>query len=108
MRAALPENLPKTLVYEALAKWNRDFEQLLADLQRLEALHLFPRRWQRQFLKVWRVTLAEIRAWVSFEVVEVLHEAEEREWTRLGRRRRRLEKRSVSDDVSVPMKSSER
>jgi hypothetical protein len=105
MRAAFPENPPKTLVYDALATWNRDYEQVLEDLQRLEALHLFPRRWQSKFLKEWRAALGEIRAWVSFEVVEILHQREEREWTSFGRRRRRLEKLSApSDDVSVPTK----
>jgi hypothetical protein len=49
MRAAFPENPPKTLFYDALATWNRDFEQVLEDLQRLEALRLFPRRWQLNF-----------------------------------------------------------
>jgi hypothetical protein len=83
--AAVSENPLKTLVYDALATLNRDFEQVLEDLQRLEALRVFPRRWQRKFLKSWRATLAETRAWVSFEVVEVLHQTEEREWTRLGR-----------------------
>ena len=109
MHAALPENPPKALVYGALAGFNRDFEQVLDDLQRLEALRLFPRRWQRKFLKQWRATLAETRAWVSFEVVEILHQTEQGEWTRLGRRRRRLEEESASsDDVSVPTKSSVR
>ena len=87
MRAAFPGNPPKTLVYDALATWNRDFEQVLKDLQRLEALHLFPRRWQRQFLKEWRATLEETRAWANFEVIEVLYQREEREWTSFGRRR---------------------
>jgi hypothetical protein len=64
---ALPENRPKTLVYDALATWNRDFEQVLEDLQRLEALRLFPHRWQRKFLKEWRATLEETRAWANFE-----------------------------------------
>jgi hypothetical protein len=105
MRAALPENPPKTLVYDALATWNRDFEQVLDDLQQLEALRLFRHRWQRQFLKEWRATLQETRTWANFEVVEVLHQTEEREWTSLGRRRRRLEELSESsNDVSVPTK----
>jgi hypothetical protein len=68
----------------------------------LEALRLFPRRWQRIFLKQWRATLAETRAWVSFEVVEVLHQSEQREWTRLGRRRQRAEKQSAPDDALLP------
>jgi len=46
MRASLPENRPKALVYDALATLNRDFERVLNDLQRLEELRLFPLRWQ--------------------------------------------------------------
>jgi hypothetical protein len=106
MRAAFPENPPKTLVYDALATWNRDFERVLDDLERLEALRLFRRRWQRKFLKEWRATLEETRAWANFELIEVLHQTEEREWTSFGRRRRRLENLPASsDDVSVPTKS---
>jgi len=109
MGEAFPENRPKALVYDALATWNRDVEQVLDDLQRLEVLRLFPRRWQRNFLKQWRTTLEETRAWVSFEVVEILHQREERDWTRFGRRRPRLEELSASsDDVSVPTKSGMR
>ena len=102
----LPQSSP---VYEALARFNRDFGQVLEDLERLEALRLFPRRWQRKFLKQWRATLAETRAWVSFEVVEILHETEQGDWTRLGRRRRRLEEESASsDDASATTKSGAR
>jgi hypothetical protein len=109
MRAALPENTPKVLVYEALAGFNRNFEQVLQDLERLATLDLFTHRWQRRAFKAWRATLEETRAWANFEVIEVLHQTEEREWTRFGRRRRRLEELSASsDDVSVPTKSSVR
>jgi hypothetical protein len=98
MRAAFPENPPKTPVYEALATLNRDFEQVLDDLQRLEALRLFPRRWQRKFLKEWRATLEETRSWANFEVIEMLYQREEREWVRFARIRQRAEKQSAPDD----------
>jgi hypothetical protein len=91
---AFPPNASKVLVYDAIATLNRDFEQVLSDLERLEGLHIFPRRWQRKFLKVWRATLEETRAWVNFEVVEVLHQKEEREWGSFARTRQRLEKPS--------------
>jgi hypothetical protein len=59
-KQALPAKIaPKVLVYEALATLNRDFEQVLCDLERLEELRLFPRRWQRHFLKAWRASLEE-------------------------------------------------
>jgi hypothetical protein len=109
LQHGFPKNAPNVLVYDALATWNRNVEQVLEDLQRLEALRLFPRRWQRKFLKEWRATLEGTRAWANFEVLEVLHQKEEREWTSLGRRRRRMEKLfASSDDVSVPTKSSGR
>ena len=55
----LSQTAPKVLVYDALATLNRDFEQVVADLERLQGLPIFPRRWQLQFLKVWRATLEE-------------------------------------------------
>ena len=106
---AFPQNTPQVLVYDALAALNRDFQQVLSDLERLEGLRLFPRRWQRNFLKAWRASLEETRAWVSFEVVEILHQREEREWARFGQIRQRLEKTSESPaDVVPPAKASMR
>jgi hypothetical protein len=103
MRATFLQNPPKTLVYDALALLSWDFEQVLDDLQRLEALRLFPRRWQRKFLKTWRATLEETRAWANFEVIEILHQREEREWVAFGRIRQRSEKSSrTAADVSDP------
>lgn len=104
-----PKNAPKVLVYEALATLNRGFEQVLGDLKRLEELRLFPHRWQRKFLKTWRATLEETRAWTNFEVVEILHQREEREWVGFGRSRQRSEKPpEPSSEVLVPTKSSGR
>jgi hypothetical protein len=90
--AAFPKNVPKVHVYDALATLNRDFEQVLADLERLERLRLFPLRWQRKVLKVWRATVEETRASVNFELVEILHQREERDWVGFGAIRQRLEK----------------
>lgn len=73
------------LVYEALATLNQHFEQTLRDLNQLEELCFFPQRWQRKLVKTWRATVEESRAWANFEVLEVLHEEEEREWVRFGR-----------------------
>ncbi len=101
---AFPSNASKVLVYDSIATLNRDFEQVLSDLERLEGLGVFPRRWQRKFLKVWRATLEETRAWVNFEVVEILHQREEREWVHFGRIRRRSEK-SPEPDMPVPTKA---
>jgi hypothetical protein len=105
--AAFFQSVPKVLVYDALATLNRDFEQVLADLERLEGLRLFPLRWQRKVLKAWRAALEETRASVNFEVVEILHQREERDWAGFGRIRQRLEKPSeVPPDRLIPTKSS--
>jgi hypothetical protein len=103
----LSPNVPKVLVYDALAALNRDFEQVLADLERLQGLRLFPLRWQRNVLKAWRAALEETRASVNFEVVEILHQREERDWVGFGRIRQRLEKPSEPPaDRLAPTKSS--
>jgi hypothetical protein len=107
--AAFPKNAPKAQAYEALAALNRDFQQVLGDLDRLEAQRLFPRRWQRTFLKAWRATLEETRAWANFEVVEVLHQIEERDWVRFSRLRQRAEKLfEPAENVLLPSKSRSR
>jgi hypothetical protein len=98
---------PKVRVYEVLATLNRDFEQVLCDLEWLEELHVFPHRWQRKFLKTWRATLEETRAWANFEVVEILHQREEWEWVGFGRIRQRSEKSSgVPSELVAPAKTS--
>ena len=103
------ENPPKTQVYEALATLNRDFDQVLGALQGLEAMRVFPLRWQRKVVKTWRATLEETRAWANFDVIDVLHEREEREWARFGVIRRRSENPSEPPaDVSGPATSSVR
>jgi hypothetical protein len=105
----IPKNVPKRLVNEALATLNRDFEQVLCDLERLKELRVFPHRWQPKFPKTWRATLEEIRAWTNFEVVEMLHQREDQEWISFGRIRQRSEKSSEpSTDMLVPAKSSGR
>ena len=96
------KDAPKPLVYEALADLNRHFEQVLADLERLRALGLFPHRFGRQFLKACQATLAETRAWANFEVVETLHQREERDWARFGRLRQKEEKALRGSNVLLP------
>ena len=93
-RADSAKSYRKAQAYEALAVFNRDVEWVLEDLERLEALGLLPQRWQRRFLKVWRATLEETRAWTNFELVDVLGQKEEREWVRFSRIRLRAEKSS--------------
>jgi hypothetical protein len=89
----VPRDASKTLAYEALAAFNRDVEQVLADLERLGALGLLPEREQHRFLKVCRATLEETRAWANFEWTNVLRQQEEREWARFARIRQREDAR---------------
>jgi hypothetical protein len=86
LHQSFPKNAPKVMVYEALAGFNRNFEQVLLDLERLATWDLFVERWQRRAFKACRATLEEMRASANFEVIEVLHQTEERDWTRLARR----------------------
>jgi hypothetical protein len=82
---------------------------MLCDLERLEELRLFPHCWPRKFLKTWRATLEETRAWANFEVVEILHQREERDWVDFGRIRQRSEKAfQLPADKLIPTKSSGR
>jgi hypothetical protein len=101
-QGGVSEVTPKLLIYEALATLNRDFEQLLCDLERFDELRVFTQRWQRRYLKTWRATLEETRAWANFEVVEVLQQREEREWVGFGRIRQRFEKSSAAPTNRLP------
>ncbi len=80
---------PKLHVYEALHSLNQGFEQVLADLGRLQEFPFF----RREFLKHFQVTVEETRAWANFELVGVMQSREQADWTRFGRLRRRWEKR---------------
>jgi hypothetical protein len=84
-RAGVPRHASKAQAYEALAAFNRDLDQVLADLERLGALGLLPERELRRFLKGCRATLEETRAWSNFEWTDVLRQQEEREWARFAR-----------------------
>jgi hypothetical protein len=102
LHQGFPTNIPKALVYEFLAGFNRNFEQVLQDLERLATLDLFPDHWQRRAFKACRATLEDMRAWANFELIEVLHQREEREWVRFARLRQRAEKQSAHNDVLLP------
>jgi hypothetical protein len=79
----------KLRVYETLHSLNQAFEQVLADLGRLRELHFLHRGLVRQF----QVVVEETRAWANFELVGVLHDREQDDWTRFGRLRRKWETR---------------
>jgi len=71
----------RLLVYESLHALNRDFEQVLADLARLQELGVF----DRYFGNVFPVIVQETRAWANFEVVEALQPLEQEDWPHFGR-----------------------
>ena len=74
----------KSEAYETLHALNQHFEQVLRDLDRLQALGL-----RADLLRHFHVVVEESRAWSNFEVTEVLHETELKDWTRYGRLRRK-------------------
>jgi hypothetical protein len=77
-------------IYESLALIDRSFEQILHEVERIEQLQSSRRQ---SLIKSVRLAVREARAWTLFEVLEIQHEREEREWTRLGRARSREEGR---------------
>jgi hypothetical protein len=98
-RAGVPHDASNTQAYEALAAFNRDVEQVLADLERLGALGVLPKREQHRFLKACRATLEETRAWTNFEFIDVLRQKEEGDWAYFARIHRQAEK---SSDLRSP------
>jgi hypothetical protein len=75
-------------VYESVNVINRSFDQILQELQRLQQVDCFRRKAP---IKSVELAIKEIRAWTMVEILDVLHEREESEWTRFGRRRNREE-----------------
>src|SRR5216684_796376 len=79
----------KLLAYQTLFTLNQAFENVLADLQRLQRLPLF----RREFLQEFQVMVEETRACINFELVEAMHSREQDDWARFGRLRIQWEKR---------------
>ena len=86
------------LIYDSLCTINRSFEQILTELERVEQLD-----WFRGCAPLKAVGLAvrETRAWTISEILDVLHQREERGWMRLGRIRN-------SEDERFPRRASAR
>jgi hypothetical protein len=82
------KNAGGSAIYESLNLVNRGFEQIRQELERIQQRDLFRLR-----APIRSVTSAvkETHAWVLFEILEVLREHEEDEWTRLGHVRSRQE-----------------
>jgi hypothetical protein len=88
----------KLRVSEILYSLNQGFEQVLADLRRLQQFPFF----RREFLGEFRVMVEETRAWANFDVLETMHGRELDDWTRFGRLRHRWEKKYRDpDDVLI-------
>src|SRR6266481_3734110 len=79
----------KLRAYQTLFTLNQAFENVLADLQRLQQIPFF----RPEFLQEFQVMVEETRACVNFELVEALHSREQDDWTRFGRLRQKWEKR---------------
>ena len=71
----------RLLVYESLYALNRDFEQVLADLARLQELGVF----ERDFGNVFPAIIQETRAWANMELVEALQPLEQEDLTHFSR-----------------------
>ena len=67
-------------VYENLHALNRDFEQVLADLARLQEIGVL----RRDRFTIFRLIVQETRAWANVEVVQVLQRREEDDWVNFG------------------------
>jgi hypothetical protein len=75
-------------VYESLSLIDRNFRQVLQELEQLQQHHGFKRR---PTINSVELAVKETRAWTLFEILDVLHQREEDEWTRFGRVRGRQE-----------------
>jgi hypothetical protein len=60
---------------------NRDFEQVLADLARLQELGMFQ---QRGLGNDFRLVVQETRNWANLELVQALQPREQGDWAQLG------------------------
>jgi hypothetical protein len=72
-------------VYESLGTIDRSFEQILHELERLQQFDCFR---DCAPMKAVGLSVRETRAWTMSEILDVLHQREERKWMRLGRIRR--------------------
>ena len=93
----------KLRVYETLHSLNQAFEQVLSNL---EHLHDFP-FFRREFLREVQVVVEETRAWVNFDLIEVMHSREQDDWTRFGRLRLQCEKK-YRDPNDVPIEPEQK
>jgi hypothetical protein len=79
-------------IYENLFALNQSFDGILDRVNRLHNSGLFRNHFQRQSIAICRATLQESRAWLNFEILQILEHREEHGLAYFGRIRRDLEK----------------
>ena len=89
MARRLPKPVARLPIYENLHALNRDFEQVLADLAKLQELGVF----QHDRFTIFRIMVQETRAWANMVVAELLQMREEDDLGWFGRLHRRWEKK---------------
>jgi hypothetical protein len=99
-----PATAGKLRLYEILYNINQSFEEVLAQLKTLERFGI-----RRRAATKLQVIVEETRAEVNFELVDLLHERELKEWTHFGRMRERPRKArgSVAREGSSSGKAGE-
>jgi hypothetical protein len=70
----------KQLVYETLHGMNQHFDQLLLDRLRLSELRLL----KSDDLKGLASIIEETRAWINFELVELMQRREQEDWAKFS------------------------
>ena len=79
----------KQLVYETLHGMNQHFDQLFLDRQRLGEFHLL----KTDDLKGLGTIIEETRAWINFELVELMQRREQEDWARFSQLRIQWERK---------------
>lgn len=85
-------NANELSMYEALSHIDRSFRQILQELEQLQEVGGFK---GRVSIKSVKLAVRETRAWTLFEILDVLHQREEDEWTRFGRARSQHEQKEA-------------
>jgi hypothetical protein len=91
----------KQFVYETLHTVNQHFDQLMLDRQRLAELRLLEQKDLKGLVSI----IEETRAWINFELVEIMHQREQDDWAKFGRIRLRWE-RKYEDPEDVVIKAN--
>lgn len=95
----------KTSIYQTVSSLNEHFAQVLLDLGELGKLGIFRSRFQRKSLSAASATLEETRAWMNFEIIQTLHDREERDRAAFARVRIGFE-RKYQDPEDVLLKAA--